>query len=68
MGFSLNISSLSPDILLLHLALPPVFTSQIFYPEAILCCISLFHLLSTTLSLLFITHLNISCANCSKIL
>ena len=34
MGVLLNISSLSPDLLKLHLALPPVCTSQIFYPEA----------------------------------
>ena len=66
---SLENSSLSPDILELHLALPSVCTSQVFYPESIVNVVrhyDLFHLVSTSSALLFITHLNISYANCIK--
>ena len=55
--FVLNICLLSPDILLRSF-------SYVLYSEAIVNVV--LHLISTTSSLLFITHLNIGYVNCIR--
>ena len=78
MTFLLNISLFSPDIL--YLALPPMITSQILYPKAIInvvshyicCCFTLFqtlHLYTSSIRLKLLLHnniFNIGYVHCTK--
>ena len=60
--FVLNICLLSPDLLLRSFSM---CISQKLYSEATVNVV--LHLISTTSSLLFITHLNIGYVNCIRV-